>query len=79
MNFVLVRLHNAGNAAVETTPEFIVESPDDAKPGKQDVGFGPWTVTGTEPFADVKVEKGQSDAAFCRRNPLRRARIAWWP
>ena len=64
VNVVLVRLHNAGNAAVDTAPEFIVESPDAAKPGKQDIAFGPWTVTGTEPFADVKVEKGKATLHF---------------
>ncbi len=64
VNVVLVRLHNAGKAAVNSAPEFIVESPDEAKPGKQDVAFGPWAVTGTEPFADVKVEKGKATLRF---------------
>ncbi|MGA7700420.1 MAG: hypothetical protein WCB27_12475 [Thermoguttaceae bacterium] len=64
VNVVLVRLHNAGKAAITTAPEFMVESPDAAKPHGKDVAFGRWTVTGTEPFADVKVEKGKATLHF---------------
>ena len=39
------------------------------KPGRpqtaqQQAVFGPWTVTGTEPFADVKTEKGKATLRF---------------
>jgi hypothetical protein len=64
VNVVLVRLRNGGKGAVNTAPEFIVESPDEAKPGKQDITFGPWTVTGSEPYAEVKVEKGKATLHF---------------
>ena len=73
VNVVLVRLHNAGDAAVETAPEFALEGPDAAKPGKQDLAIGPWTVTGSEPFAGVRVEHGKATLQFARK-PLEPSR-----
>ena len=77
VNVVLVRFAQCGKGRRETAPEFIVESPDAAKPGRQNVSFGSWTVTGTEPFAEVKSEKDKSASLRARKLP--RARIAWWP
>ncbi len=67
VNVVLVRLRNAGKAAVNTAPEFIVEGLAEGKPAKQDVDFGPWTVTGTEPFADVKGARGKATLCFAAK------------
>jgi hypothetical protein len=63
VNVVLVRLHNAGSAAITTEPTFIVESPESAKSGKHDIAFGCWSLTGSEPH-EVKVEKGRATLHF---------------
>ncbi len=68
VNVVLVHLRNTGNAATATAPEFVVESPDVVKPGKQAIAIGPWTVTGSEPFADAKVEKGKTTLRFASKS-----------
>ena len=79
VNVVLVRFHNAGDAAVETSPEFVVEGPDAAKPGKQDLGFGPWTVTGSEPFAGREESNRARRRCNSRARPWGRARSGSWP
>ena len=64
VNVVQVHLRNMSATAAMTAPEFVVESRDAAKPGNQEVMFGDWTATGTEPLADVKVEKGKATLRF---------------
>lgn len=59
VNVILVRLKNSGNAAANTAPEFVVESPDLAKPpAEQGIAIGPWTLTATEPLAAAMTEAG---------------------
>jgi hypothetical protein len=69
VNVALVRLHNTGDSAVETAPEFVVEGPHATKLDNGDLAIGPWTVTGSEPFAGVKVEHGKATLQF-PREPL---------
>ena len=67
VNVVLVHLHNRGKNAVTTAPEFVVESPDAAKPPvEQGIAFGGWTLTGTEPFAEAVTEAGEKNKATLR-------------
>lgn len=64
VNVILLRLRNTGATAVQVSPAFIVESPDPAQPGEREVGFGAWTVTGTEPFAAVAAEMKRTKLQF---------------
>jgi len=64
VNVLQVRLRNAGATPARTAPEFVVESTESAKAANQDVTFGDWTATGTEPFAEVKVENGKAILRF---------------
>jgi hypothetical protein len=64
VNVLLVHLRNSGTTAVQTSPEFVVSSPEAVRPGKQDVGFGSWTATGTEPFAGVTTEETRTKLQF---------------
>ena len=67
VNVVLVHFHNRGAAAVETAPEFLLESSAPAKPGKQDIALGLWTATGSEAYAGVQVEHGKARLRFARK------------
>jgi hypothetical protein len=64
INVILVHLRNKGNAAVNTAPEFVMESPDEITPGSHEVFSGGWTARATEAYADVKVEKGKATLRF---------------
>lgn len=68
VNVLQVRLRNTGATAAQTAPEFVVEGREAAMPGKQEVSFGDWTATATEPLADVKVEKGRATLRFGERS-----------
>jgi hypothetical protein len=68
VNVLQVGLRNTSATAAKTAPEFVVEGAEAAKAGNQEVTFGDWTATGTEPFADVKVEKGRVTLRFGEKN-----------
>jgi hypothetical protein len=70
VNVILVRLRNTGAAPIQTAPEFMVESPDPARPGKQDVEFGAWTATASEQLAEVSTDVKGAKLRFASQNLL---------